>query len=471
MRETHPVRATLIPAILALCLTAAGCEAEGDDDTILLGDADTTAAITYWSDDEPELTAEDIELGRMDSSWRRAASIDSFNRAWAESAGVGLDTLDTIDLPELNGSDDRSRSADPAGRDTASATARNDRTAAGTGSASVDTTDSRSSGSSGTASRSGSGGSATIPDSLDIDLPVQGGAGADVRTVQTMLDLAGMSPGIIDGKWGKNTEKAVYWLQRREGLPPTSRVDQATWRRIVDLAGSVDQPLVTVALTEEDVSGPFVDIPQGWEAKAEMDCLCYSSLSEKLAERFHSSPELLSELNPEVDLDAVAAGDSLRVPAVRSEDDGGSGGAVAKIVVSAQGHYLHLVDEDGEVLRHFPTTLGSEFNPSPSGNFEVTSVTREPWFHYQPELLNEGSGEDYRIPPGPNSPVGVVWIALSKPHYGIHGTSAPETIGYSVSHGCIRLTNWDARIVADQVSAGVPVEFIDVAGEEEVALR
>ena len=118
---------------------------------------------------------------------------------------------------------------------------------------------------------------------------------------------------------------------------------------------------------------------------------------------------------------------------------------------------------------HFPTTLGSEFNPSPSGNFEVTSVTREPWFHYQPELLNEGSGEDYRIPPGPNSPVGVVWIALSKPHYGIHGTSAPETIGYAVSHGCIRLTNWDARFVADQVSAGVPVEFIDV-GEEPVAL-
>jgi lipoprotein-anchoring transpeptidase ErfK/SrfK len=279
--------------------------------------------------------------------------------------------------------------------------------------------------------------------------------------VQILLDRAGMSPGEIDGQWGKNTRKAVYWLQRRDGLAPTGRVDSITYRRILELAGRPDRYLHTVALTEEDVAGPFVSIPASVEAQAGLDCLCYASLSEKLGERFHSDPSLLAELNPGVSLDDVAAGDSLRVPAVR-ENRALPADPVARVVVSVAGHYLHLVDGTGRILAHFPTTVGSRYHPSPGGEYSVNSVTMEPWFHYQPALLGEGEGPNLRLPPGPNSPVGMVWIDLSKEHFGIHGTARPETIGYGTSHGCVRLTNWDAGHVAARVSRGTPVEFRDV---------
>ncbi|HET7322107.1 MAG TPA: L,D-transpeptidase, partial [Longimicrobiaceae bacterium] len=132
-------------------------------------------------------------------------------------------------------------------------------------------------------------------------------------------------------------------------------------------------------------------------------------------------------------------------------------------------HYVNALDGSGKVLFHFPSTLGAAYSPSPTGKFHVTSITPDPKWYYQPDLLTgvPDDEEPAMIPAGPNNPVGVVWMALSAPHYGIHGTSAPETIGYATSHGCIRLTNWDAHFLSQRIDAGVPVHFRDILGAKE----
>jgi lipoprotein-anchoring transpeptidase ErfK/SrfK len=295
-------------------------------------------------------------------------------------------------------------------------------------------------------------------------LPVHGDvAGPSVLRVQVLLDRVLFSPGIIDGRWGKNTEKAVYWFQEREGLPATGRVDEATFARLGEATGRPEEIVRTHTLTAAEVEGPFITIPDDIYRKAELDCMCYESLPEKLAELFHTSPELLEKLNPGVDLDGLSAGDRLEVPAIRDRQSARSLTA-ARIVVSDGGFYVHALDGQGRILFHFPTTLGSQYSPSPSGDYRVTAIAHDPTWHYQPELL-EGipdHEETAIIPAGPNNAVGVVWMQLSKPHYGIHGTDAPETIGYATSNGCVRLTNWDAEFLAERIQAGVPVEFRDL---------
>jgi lipoprotein-anchoring transpeptidase ErfK/SrfK len=285
-------------------------------------------------------------------------------------------------------------------------------------------------------------------------------AGPSVLTVQILLDRALFSPGIMDGRWGKNSEKAVYWFQQREGLRRTGVVDQATFERLAQAAGSPEELVRMHTLTEEDVEGPFTSIPDDIYEKAKMDCLCYESLTEKLSETFHVSPDILARLNPDVDLNGLTAGSTIQVPNVR-DPDAGRGATVERIVVSAAGHYVHALDAEGRILYHFPTTLGSTYDPSPTGDHRVTSVTKDPWWHYQPAILEhvDSSEPDAKIPPGPNNAVGRVWMALSIPHYGIHGTAAPETIGYVTSAGCVRLTNWDALFLSDRVSRGTAVEF------------
>jgi lipoprotein-anchoring transpeptidase ErfK/SrfK len=393
-----------------------GCERVEEPDTIVLEDSaeDTAAVATYWENDE-RLSTEDIERGRLDPSWREAPSIDSLLATLRDTLGLGRDTTR---LPaSLGGAPPRA------------------------------------------------------PDSLDlaVRLPVRSdGQDRSVLAIQILFDRSPFSPGVIDGRWGKNTEMAVFWLQRSAGLDPTGVVDSTTFAWAYELAGRPESLLVSHTLTADDVAGPFVELPADVYERAELDCLCYESLAEKLSERFHATPDLLAELNPGVALDSLAAGDSLIVPGV----DGAPAAAadsIAEIVVSDQGRYLHALDGTGRVLLHFPTTLGSRFQPSPTGRFAIGSITRNPWFHYQPELL-EGvpdSDRPTRLPPGPNSPVGVVWIDLTAEHYGIHGTAEPSSIGYATSSGCVRLTNWDAALLADRVAPGIPVHFRDLEGEPE----
>jgi lipoprotein-anchoring transpeptidase ErfK/SrfK len=294
-------------------------------------------------------------------------------------------------------------------------------------------------------------------------------AGPSVLRTQILLDRALFSPGIMDGRWGKNTVQALYWFQRREGLPATARLDSATFERLRQAAGNPRELVVRKTLTADDVKGPFTPIPEDIYEHAKLSCSCYESLTEKLSEDYHATPDLLQKLNPDVDLDNLQAGQSIYVPAVRDESRAGSRWQVAKIVVSGRGNYVHAVDAAGKVLYHFPSTLGGKYSPSPSGRFSINAVTRDPAWHYQPDILvgvpdNE---PEAMIPAGPNVAVGKVWIDLSEPHFGIHGTSEPQTIGYASSNGCVRLTNWDVQFLAHHVRSGVPVEFRDISGQKQ----
>lgn len=301
--------------------------------------------------------------------------------------------------------------------------------------------------------------------SARLHLPLGGDVeGPSVAKLQVLLDRAGFSPGQIDGRWGDNTELALVWLQKAAGLDATGIADSLTVRALAERAGAPDSLLVTRTLTEADVAGPFVTIPDDVYARAELDRLGYESLAEKLGERFHADPALLSRLNGGLTLDSLRAGDALRVPNVRTARR--STGTVSRIVISGEAGYLHALAANGDVLFHAPVTVGASYDPSPEGAFEIVSVTRDPWWHYQPAILASVPDDqpDAHLPPGPNNAVGEVWMALSKEHYGIHGTSAPGTIGYASSAGCVRLTNWDALALAGMVQSGTPVRFRDVAG-------
>lgn len=414
---------------------AAACGDGEDEDTVVRTAAAENSATAYGSGSE-ELSAEELEAGRLDAGWRQFADADARDRAAARQGG----TADTTR------SDPDTTRSDP------------------------DTTRSASNG-----SESWEDITAEAVNRAAADLPIRGdAAGPSVARLQILLDRARFSPGSIDGRWGKNTEKAVYWFQNENGLEPTGEADEATMQRLEE-AATLDQPARTHTLTEDDVAGPFNQLPDDVYARAEQRCLCYQSLSEKLGEVFHTSPELLEQLNPGVDLESLSAGDQLDVPDVETfhtddlpEGEHRGGEAVARIVISDGGHYLHAVDDSGDILYHFPSTLGADYAPSPTGEFSVRSITFDPTWHYQPGILSgvDPDEEDAVLPPGPNNAVGVVWMALSEEHYGIHGTAAPESIGYATSNGCVRLTNWDAARLGRMTPPDTPVEFRDVDGRE-----
>ncbi len=278
--------------------------------------------------------------------------------------------------------------------------------------------------------------------------------------LEILLDRAGFSPGIIDGTWGKNATKAMSWFRVANGMDSVNgSIDQATYEKLSS-AGQPSPVITSYQVTSDDIKGPFVKIPDNVYQKAKLNCLCYSSPAEALAEKFHTSEQMLKQLNPGVDLQSVKAGTSLQVPNV-VESSAVTSSSIAKLIISKTGFWTHGVDSSGNVVAHFPSTLGAGYDPSPTGDFHVTGIAHDPAFNYQPALMAEipDTRPTAKLKPGPNSPVGVVWIALSKPHYGIHGTSAPETIGYANSHGCVRLTNWDAERLSSMVKSGMPVQF------------
>jgi lipoprotein-anchoring transpeptidase ErfK/SrfK len=305
-----------------------------------------------------------------------------------------------------------------------------------------------------------------------VSVPLKGDvSGPSVLKTQVYLDRQGFSVGALDGRWGRNTAIALWWFQRSRGVQAAEpgAVDEATFRALAGGAGGVPA-LVQHTLTAEDVKGPFVAIPEDVYEKEKLDCLCYESKKEKLAEAFHTTQEFLESLNPDLDFETLEAGGKVWAPNVRTPQATATPD-IARVVVSIKGNTFNAFDAAGNLIFHAPTTLGSKYDPSPNETTEVKKVVHDPHFHYQPKLFHEvpDSDPEANLNPGPNSPVGVVWIALSKPHFGIHGTSDPESIGYASSHGCVRLANWDAREVANRIAPGVKIEFLDTRQAPAVA--
>ena len=281
---------------------------------------------------------------------------------------------------------------------------------------------------------------------------------AAMRALQTqvMLDRAGYSPGEIDGAMGTNTKKALDAFQKGGGNASALPADAVQSYRI----------------TDEDAAGPFTpDIPGDLVEQANLDSLGYKDLPELLGERFHCSPALLRRLNPNAQFTAGAevvvpnvhdAPDPTRPPQDGETPPKGNGGTVT-VTVTRSASTLVVADDAGKTILFAPVTTGSEHDPLPIGNWKVTGVQYDPPFHYNPELFWDADPKNTKtvIKPGPNNPVGVVWVDIDRPHYGLHGTPEPSQIGKTTSHGCVRLTNWDALRVASLVRPGTRVIFAE----------
>ena len=302
----------------------------------------------------------------------------------------------------------------------------------------------------------------------------------DVLRTQVMLDRAGFSPGTLDGKMGGNTKKA---LERYQKEAPAS--------------SDAVEPVVNYSITAADAAGPFVpSIPTDLVEQATLSSLDYTSPLEALAERFHSTPALLQQLNPGVEF---REGDQIQVPnvepliapvekpepspealAAAAKERAGTAGTSGRrgtppprqpntvaarpdvtVTVSRASSALTVEDVSGRTILYAPVTTGSEHDPLPIGEWKVTGIQFNPTFNYNPDLFWDAdpSHAKAKIPAGPNNPVGLVWVDLNKEHYGIHGTPEPAAIGRTQSHGCVRLTNWDALRLAGLVKPGTRVIF------------
>jgi len=291
--------------------------------------------------------------------------------------------------------------------------------------------------------------------------------------IQVALDRAGFSSGVIDGRMGANTQRAIEAHRRQNGTAPAPFA----------------QPLLEYRVTAEDVAGPFVEqIPADLMEQSKLPALNYRSVVEALAERFHTTPEVLRKLKPSATFAADSAilvpnVEPLAIPAATAKTDAqvaepratgtsGRGKAAADpqndkpevvVRVSRSASSLTATDASGKILLFAPVTTGSNNDPLPIGEWTVTSVLRNPTFRYNPDLFWDADPSHTKatIPPGPNGPVGLVWIDISKEHYGLHGSPEPSKIGHTESHGCVRLTNWDALRLAALVKRGTRVVFAE----------
>lgn len=314
---------------------------------------------------------------------------------------------------------------------------------------------------------------------------------------QVVLERLGFGPGVIDGKQGLSFANALKGFQESRDLPVTGEIDEATRAALSQWSNIPATRVVTIpaAWGKEQ----FAPVPESMAEQAKQASLGYENMTEKLAERFHTTPAVLAQLNPGgkpagagggttpsaspspgAATPQFAAGQQLRVPNVgadainaasvdnkdwlttlRSLGVGTDQPDVARILVDESEGWLKAFDGEDRLVAMFTVTTGSENDPLPIGDWKVKGVAYNPPYAFDPELFWDvpDSAEKQQLPPGPNSPVGVVWIDLTKDHYGIHGTPAPENIGRTESHGCVRLTNWDAARLAEMVNGSTAVEF------------
>ncbi len=297
-----------------------------------------------------------------------------------------------------------------------------------------------------------------------------------VLHAQVILDHLGFAPGILDGRGGRSLVAALKGFQEVRGIPETGTLDQRTLAELHPYRAL--RPIRWLAVTPDAIGGPFVpQMPKDPQLQAKLPALAYRDGWEKLAEMFHTTPEVLHTLNPRgelrpgaklvfpdalpvsraypVELDSVWRQTLSDLNVDADEPQG------ARIVVDKSDKVLRVYDADDRLVAQFSATMGSEHDPLPIGRWTIQGKSYNPKFHYNPELFWDAkkSATEAMLPAGPNGPVGVVWLDLSKPHYGIHGTPEPQSIGRSESHGCIRLTNWDVARLSLMVKAGTPVEF------------
>ena len=281
--------------------------------------------------------------------------------------------------------------------------------------------------------------------------------------VQVLLDRAHNSPGAIDGRPGRNLDHALGIYAHEHSLQPgLNAVVIASLQKVE--GGAITQ---SYTITAKDEAGPFIGrLPSDIYAQSKLGRMGYTTPEEELAERFHMSQQLLEAMNPDADFSKAGT----QITVVRPHT-GGLRGQVAKIEVDKRVDELMAYGADGRLIASFPSTIGSAEHPAPSGDYTVAQVRPNPSYIYDPRVLTWGPRRRgrFRIEPGPNNPTGVIWIGLSKPTYGIHGSPNAELIGKTASHGCVRLTNWDAWDLGNAVKPGAAVDFVGQGPQRTVA--
>jgi lipoprotein-anchoring transpeptidase ErfK/SrfK len=314
--------------------------------------------------------------------------------------------------------------------------------------------------------------------------------------VQIFLDRANFRPGKIDGLGGEFTQKAADRYCGANGLPVGSRLD------VSSIATAYRD--YTIAKEDLDWIGPQASEPPEQET---LKAMLYADLWELVAERFHCDLDFLHELNRKAPKNELTVGSVLRVPDVtefeiakvaalekqRKEEEKAKKGSREQQENSSQAaapspspaehgttsttpasggeapirrlellraeRLIELYEGD-RLVACFPCTPGSREVPVPDGQWKVTKNVLMPYFRWDKSVLENGVRSDnaYNLPPGPNNPVGVVWMAINKPSVGMHGTPHPDQIGRNESHGCIRMSNWDALLLSELVEKGTIID-------------
>lgn len=275
--------------------------------------------------------------------------------------------------------------------------------------------------------------------------------------LQAMLDRQNFSPGCLDGRTGTQSRLALRAWQSAKGWPATGEPDERVWARVPSAEESFSAHTVSAA----DHEG-LAPVPKTWRAKAAVASLSHATVEERLAEQYHLTRRALKELNPGAGWPAPPVGTVLRVPKVRPYPRAW----VARLEIHLGRKYIQGFDYDGKLVVHFPCSIAKDKAKRPVGELRVANAAENPNYTFKPELFAEDAEAmsitgNLLIPPGPNNPVGVAWLSLDRPGYGIHGTPSPEDIGRTESHGCFRLANWNARKLLDMVSIGIPVTVYD----------